>query len=172
MVALFKEFAVCKSKKVTPESLVEGLTKLASGDLPRQSYHAIAQCIAVVVASTESGRDGFLSTFIKNIKSAKEENQKLLALYCVGEIGSRTDITAVADLQKNVLASFDSSSIELKTAASVAFGCIACCNLSKFLEELKGANAARKFLLLGIFFSNFLLFLLLNYFRIFERDYC
>jgi cullin-associated NEDD8-dissociated protein 1 len=152
MLGLFKELAVSKSKKITYDSLLDGLTKLTSGELSKQSYNSIAQCIAVVVATNDAGRGPTVEKFVKDIKAAKTDNLKLLALYCTAEIGTRADISDVVDLKKNILASFESPSEEIKSAASVAFGCVACCNMAKFLPEILSevnAHPKRKYLLLG-----------------------
>jgi len=125
---------------------------LAVGELSKQSYSSIAQCIAVLVASNESGRASTVANFVSEVKKGKTDNQKLLALYCIAEIGTRTDISGVDGLKGNILASFDSSSEDIKSAASVAFGCVACCNMAKFLPEILAevnAHPKRKYLLLG-----------------------
>jgi len=89
---------------------------------------------------------------VADVKTAKRDNHKLLALYCVGEIGRRVDLSAQKDLKKNILSSFDSSSEEIKSAASVALGCVAAGSLSKFLPDIiseVASNPKRKYLLLG-----------------------
>jgi len=152
MLALFKELTSSKSKKISYESLLEGLTKLTNGELSKQSYNSIAQCIAVLVAANEAGRVATVTKFVSEVKSAKTDNQKLLALYCIAEIGTRTDISGIEGVKSTVLASFESPSEEIKSAGSVAFGCIACCNMAKFLPEILAEvkeHPKRKYLLLG-----------------------
>jgi len=54
--------------------------------------------------------------------------------------------------KKNILKSFDSQSEEIKTAASVALGCVAVGNLSKFFPDILAevsSNPKRQYLLLG-----------------------
>jgi len=72
-------------------------------------------------------------------------------LYCVGEIGTRIDLTSFG-VKANILSSLDHSSEDVKSAASVAFGCVACGNLAKFLPEILEevqSHPTRKYLLLG-----------------------
>jgi len=149
MLRLFKELAASKSKKVSYESLLKGLTSLTTAEMSKQSYSAIAQCIAVLVAAQEAGKDD-AKKFINDTLS-KKDSERLLALYCVGEIGTRIDLSSFSNVKSNIIQSFDSPVEEVKTAASVAFGCVACGNLTKFLpeilEEVKTAPK-RKYLLL------------------------
>jgi len=151
MTKLFKELVASKSKKVTYDSLLKGLISLTTGESSKQSYNAIAQCISVLIASTETGKDDTIKKFVADCVS-KKDSDRLLGLYCVGEIGSRVDLTNYSGVKTNIVASFDSNSEDVKSAASVAFGCIACGNLAKFLPEILSevkANPTRKYLLLG-----------------------
>lgn len=150
MQKLFQELVKAKSKKVSYESLLKGLTGLISGEGSKQSYNAIAQCIAVLVSGSES-RDDAIKKFVSET-AAKKDSERLLALYCVGEIGTRTDLTSYSGLKGNILASLDHSSEDVKSAASVAFGCVACGNMVKFLPEILEEvqfHPTRKYLLLG-----------------------
>jgi len=75
-----------------------------------------------------------------------------LALYCVGEIGRRVDISNNNYLKQNILASFDGTSEDIKTAASVALGCVSVGNMAKFFPDILSevsANPKRQYLLLG-----------------------
>lgn len=151
LLRLFKELVSSKSKKVTYDSLLSGLSGIVTPELSRQSFSAIAQCIAILVANTEGAKDT-IQKFVSEAKSAKSEHQKLLAIFAIGEIGTRVDLSGYADLKKNIVASFESSSEETKSAASVAFGCIAVGNMSKFLPEILAeieSHPTRKYLLLG-----------------------
>ena len=71
-----------------------------------------------------------------------------MALYCVGEIGTRIDLTSY-NVKANIIASLDHSSEDVKSAASVAFGCVACGNMTKFLPEV--------FLFIYIYFIRYIL---------------
>eukprot|EP01127_Copromyxa_protea_P015661 TRINITY_DN4544_c0_g1_i1.p1 TRINITY_DN4544_c0_g1~~TRINITY_DN4544_c0_g1_i1.p1 ORF type:complete len:1238 (+),score=400.75 TRINITY_DN4544_c0_g1_i1:38-3751(+) len=152
LLKLFKELVTSKSKKVTYDSLLAGLTGIVAPELSRQSFSSIAQCVAVLVANSEAGTKDTIQKFVSDVKSAKSDHQKLLAIFAIGEIGTRVDLSSYADLKKNIVASFDAQSEETKSAASVAFGCIAVGNMTKFLPEILAeieAHPKRKYLLLG-----------------------
>lgn len=152
LLKLFKELVTSKSKKVTYDSLLSGLTSIVTPELSRQSFSSIAQCIAVLVANSEGSAQETINKFVSEAKSAKTEHQKLLAIFSIGEIGTRVDLSGYSDLKKNIVASFESSSEETKSAASVAFGCIAVGNMAKFLPEILSeieSHPKRKYLLLG-----------------------
>lgn len=152
LLRLFKELVTSKSKKVTYDSLLSGLTGIVTPDLSRQSFSSIAQCIAVLVANSEASSKDTIQKFVSEAKSSKTEHQKLLAIFAIGEIGSRVDLSGYSDLKKNLVASFDAASEETKSAASVAFGCIAVGNMSKFLPEILAeieSSPKKKYLLLG-----------------------
>jgi cullin-associated NEDD8-dissociated protein 1 len=151
LLRLFKELVTSKSKKVTYDSLLSGLTGIVNPELSRQSFSSIAQCIAVLVANSDSSKDT-IQKFVTEAKSSKTEHQKLLAIFAIGEIGSRVDLSGYADLKKNLVASFDAPSEETKSAASTAFGCLAVGNMNKFLPEILSeieSSPKKKYLLLG-----------------------
>jgi len=152
LLRLFKELVTSKSKKVTYDSLLSGLTGIITPELSRQSFSSIAQCIAVLVANTDSGAKDTIQKFVSEAKSAKSDHQKLLAIFAIGEIGTRVDLSSYTDLKKNIVSSFDAQSEETKSAASIAFGCIAVGNMSKFLPEILSeieSHPKKKYLLLG-----------------------
>jgi len=152
LLRLFKELVTSKSKKVTYDSLLSGLQAIVSPELSRQSFSSIAQCIAVLVANSEAGSKDTIQKFVNEVKTAKSDHQKLLAIFSIGEIGTRVDLSGYSDLKKNIVAAFEASSEETKTAASVAFGCIAVGNMAKFLPEILSeleSHPKRKYLLLG-----------------------
>jgi len=152
VLLLFKEMLNSKSKDLSYDALLSGLIALGSAEhLPKQSYHSIAQCIATLVANNDA-KDATVSKFVEDTVKGKTDSVKLLSLYCIGEIGRRVDLSANASVKKNILASLDSNSEEIKSAASVALGCIACGNLTKYLPDILSeisANPKRQYLLLG-----------------------
>lgn len=109
-------------------------------------------CIAVLAANNDT-RSATVDRFISDIKSPKkEENLKLLALYCIAEIGRRVDISATPELKGIILSSLDAPSEEIKTAASVALGCMAVGNMTKVLPDILSdieEHPKRQYLLLG-----------------------
>jgi len=153
MLSLFKELVTANTKQLPFDALLTGLIQLGSTEgLSKQSYHSIAQCIAVLVANNNAGRDATVKKFVSDIVEGKTESSKLLSLYCIGEIGRRVDLSDNASVKKNILASLDSQSEEIKSAASVALGCVAVGNLSHFLPDILSeinSNEKRQYLLLG-----------------------
>lgn len=150
MQKLFQELVKSKSKKISYDSLLKDLRGLAGEGGSKQSYNAIAQCIAVLVAGSEA-RDADVKKFVGDMAS-KKDSERLLALYCVGEIGTRIDLTSFDGVKANILSSLDHTSEDVKSAASVCFGCVACGNLTKFLPEILQevtSHPTRKYLLLG-----------------------
>jgi len=109
--------------------------------------------VAVIVAKQEEAlREPIVNKFVSDIVNSPKENEKLLALYCVGEIGRRVDISSNSILKKNILSSFDSASEDIKTAASVALGCVSVGNMAKFFPDILAevnSNPRRQYLLLG-----------------------
>jgi len=91
---------------------------------------------SISLAADIQERDATVSRFIKDLSKAKDEISKHLALYCLGEIGRRSDLTAHDVLQKSILSSFDSSNEETRQAASYALGNVAVGNLDKYLPEV------------------------------------
>jgi len=104
--------------------------------LSKQCYMSIAQCVAACcIHASPTQRDAMVSRFITDIRKGKDDASKLLALYCLGEIGRKADLSSHGDIQTVILSVFDSTSEEttLPNAASYALGNIAVGNLSKFL---------------------------------------
>jgi len=150
LLRLFKELVTSKSKKVSYEGLLSDLSALATPELSRQSFSSIAQCISVLVSNNPEGSQSTINKFIGNIHSAKQDHQKLLALFSIGEIGTMVDLGEFPDLKRNITTCFESSNDEIKTAASVAFGCVAVGNMARFFPEiLAEVQAQPKYLLLG-----------------------
>eukprot|EP01128_Nolandella_sp_AFSM9_P012318 TRINITY_DN9158_c0_g1_i1.p1 TRINITY_DN9158_c0_g1~~TRINITY_DN9158_c0_g1_i1.p1 ORF type:complete len:1225 (-),score=403.02 TRINITY_DN9158_c0_g1_i1:193-3867(-) len=152
MLALYTALICSGSSAVDFNTFLSSLTSMTSEDLTKHSYHSIAQCIAVLVANSEGERETSVTNFVNEVKKSKNENSRLLSLYSIAEIGRQVDISANKDVKKVVLSCFESPSEDLKTAASVALGCLAVGKLRKFLpvilEEMKN-NPQRQYLLLG-----------------------
>lgn len=59
-----------------------------------------------------------------------------LALLCVGEVGRRADLSTVSGVDAAINAALLSESEDVKSAASLALGGVACGNLGKYLPTL------------------------------------
>eukprot|EP01125_Pyxidicula_operculata_P000246 TRINITY_DN10328_c0_g1_i1.p1 TRINITY_DN10328_c0_g1~~TRINITY_DN10328_c0_g1_i1.p1 ORF type:complete len:1207 (+),score=380.40 TRINITY_DN10328_c0_g1_i1:38-3658(+) len=152
MLVFFKELVSAHSSLLSYQTLLSGLFSLVSGEqLSKQSYHSIAQCIAVLVAFTSESREATVSKIVKDAQTGAE-NVRLLSLYCVGEIGRRIDLSGDASVKAVILEALDHPSEEIKSAASVSLGCVAVGNLAKYLPEILSeisSNPKRQYLLLG-----------------------
>jgi len=156
MLGLYKEMVTSKSKHLTFDNLLASLLSLASskGKVETKSFSSVSQCIAVLCSNTtDEKRDSTVNKFVSDIKKkSTSDTNKLLALYCVGEIGRRVDLSGITSLKKNILNAFESPSEEVKAAASVSLGNIAIGNLKKFLPDILAEvekYPKRQYLLLG-----------------------
>jgi hypothetical protein len=59
-----------------------------------------------------------------------------LALLCLGEIGRRSDLSGVSGVDAAINTALSSDSEDVKSAASLALGGVACGNLGKYLPAL------------------------------------
>lgn len=59
-----------------------------------------------------------------------------LALLCLGEVGRRTDLSGVSGVDGAINAALSSDSEDVKAAASLALGGVACGNLGLYLPTL------------------------------------
>uniref|UniRef100_A0A0N5AZJ8 TIP120 domain-containing protein n=1 Tax=Syphacia muris TaxID=451379 RepID=A0A0N5AZJ8_9BILA len=125
--------------------------------LHRQAYHSISACAAVVASSAELDKAASLvSTLADHLKDSSTSNEIcLFSLLVLGELGrKRPEVyDAVKSIKPELLLmeAFNSSSEELKTAASYSLGRLAVGNLEKFLPFLLkqiSAQPKRQYLLL------------------------
>lgn len=59
-----------------------------------------------------------------------------LALLCLGEVGRRSDLSGVSGVDASINKALASDSEDVKSAASMALGGVACGNLGKYLPTL------------------------------------
>jgi len=160
MLALFQEMVKTNTKQLSFESLLEAILNVvhkhpeSSGPLARQAYSSVAQCVAVLTATLkESARNATVERFINDAKSGRTESVRLLAFYCLGEIGRRTDLSNSKEVKNVVFNAMETANSEdIKSAASIALGNIAIGNLEKFLPDILSEvnkNPKKKYLLLG-----------------------
>jgi len=67
-----------------------------------------------------------------------------LALLCLGEVGRRTDLSGVSAVDGAINTALSSDSEDIKTAASLALGGVACGNLAKYLPTLLNSIQVRQ----------------------------
>jgi hypothetical protein len=79
-----------------------------------------------------------------------------LALLCLGEIGRRTDLSSAPNVESAVNSSLNSENEDIRAAASLALGGVACGNLGRFLPALlqsiegAGGQSKQQYLLLQV----------------------
>ncbi|VDD93477.1 unnamed protein product [Enterobius vermicularis] len=141
------------------ETLLTQLTRpvYERSDLHRQAYHSISACTAVVASSADLNKAKTLANQLADqLKSPKTSNDiRLFSLLVLGELGrKRPELYENNDSVKPeelLIEAFNSSSEELKTAASYSLGRLAVGNLEKFLPFLLkqiSAQPKRQYLLL------------------------
>eukprot|EP01027_Heterolobosea_sp_BB2_P027092 GEZU01042303.1.p1 GENE.GEZU01042303.1~~GEZU01042303.1.p1 ORF type:complete len:1246 (-),score=572.27 GEZU01042303.1:103-3840(-) len=121
------------------------------GATTKQVYASVAKSVATLCTiAPAKDRDARVVKFIKDLSSGTDAN-KILALFCLGEIGLRVNLSTHGNLQKEIEACFESGSEEIKSAASFALGNVSVGNLGSYLpfilNEIR-TNPKRKYLLL------------------------
>ena len=153
LLNLLSELVKVNAKGLEYDTLLDKLVSLASKENSKQVLSNIAKAIAAISSSGKpEQRDATVSKFIKELSSSSSDASKLhLALYSLGEIGRRSDLSSHESLQKTILATFDSNNEETRQAASFALGNIAVGNLNKYLplvlQEIQ-KNPKTKYLVL------------------------
>eukprot|EP00897_Mesotaenium_endlicherianum_P010551 jgi/Mesen1/9524/ME000637S08970 len=136
--------ALVQSANVSFDTLLDALlasaaatspASTAAGPVSKQAFWSVAQCAAVLcLAAGDAKCSSTVSMLVQTLKSrTSTEATQLLGLLCLGEIGRRKDLSAHADVESVVMASFQSPSEEIKSAASYALGNIAAGNHAKYL---------------------------------------
>uniref|UniRef100_A0A7S3QNX2 TATA-binding protein interacting (TIP20) domain-containing protein n=1 Tax=Dunaliella tertiolecta TaxID=3047 RepID=A0A7S3QNX2_DUNTE len=127
---------------VSFQSLLDEL--LASGRMAgavtggKTAQQSVAVCVAVLCST--AGPQHVQSTtdlLVKEVKTkAQDTTAQRLALLCLGEIGRRADLSGIPQVESTVSESLKADSEEIKGAASLALGGVACGNLGKFMPSL------------------------------------
>jgi cullin-associated NEDD8-dissociated protein 1 len=139
---------------VTPRliSLGHKFDSSAASANTRTFFSCLAHVLAGLVASEPSQVQPLVVQFVKDSESSALST-KLLALYSLGEIGRRVDVsTTGSDVKSALLSNLESPVEDAKAAAALALGGIAIGNLSKFLPEILAEvekNPKSKYLLLS-----------------------
>jgi len=143
LLSLLSELVKVNAKGLGFDALLERLLGLVNTqqEKTKQVLSNVAKGVAALcLAADPKARDATVARFVSNTKS-KDEPNKHLALYCLGEIGRKCDLSAHAELTKSILSAFDSANEETRQAASFALGNIAVGNLQTYLpgilEEVK-----------------------------------
>lgn len=155
LLALYAELVTINAKSAGFDQLLDSLISIVSKSkgepLSKQSFSSIAQTIAAITANAPADkRSATVERFIKDVSAGKDDSLRLLALLSLGEVGRRVD-TNNQNILQVVTSSFESTSEEIKQAASFALGNISVGNLQKYLpfvlNEIK-TQPKRQYLLL------------------------
>eukprot|EP01119_Soliformovum_irregulare_P025203 TRINITY_DN9265_c1_g3_i1.p1 TRINITY_DN9265_c1_g3~~TRINITY_DN9265_c1_g3_i1.p1 ORF type:complete len:1236 (-),score=487.10 TRINITY_DN9265_c1_g3_i1:55-3762(-) len=138
LLSLFAAVVHSNNKNLGFDFLLQKLMAVAEAkDVNKSVLLNSAKSVAALVnASPADVRNKTVVNFIGHIEPSSSDASKHLALYCLGEIGRRTDLSAQGQLQSNILACFDSSNEEIRQAASFALGNIAVGSLEKYLPQI------------------------------------
>lgn len=138
LLNMLSELVKINSKGLGFDVLLEKLLSIANGqkEVTKQVLSNIAKGVSALCLATDSKqRDATVSRFVKDL-TRKEEWAKHLALYCLGEIGRKTDLSSQSGLEKSILQAFESTNEETRQAASFALGNVAVGSLSNYLPKI------------------------------------
>ncbi|OQR70115.1 cullin-associated NEDD8-dissociated protein 1-like, partial [Tropilaelaps mercedesae] len=102
----------------------------------KNAYHSIAKCVAALTVANLTNPEAcqVVPQFLKEIASnSTTDSVHQFALLAIGEIGKHIDLSGIPELKVVLLSAFESSSEEVKTAASFALGSVAVGNLQEYL---------------------------------------
>jgi len=137
LLTFYKTLVKANAKKFGFNELLQSLLALSadsSGGLGKQGQRSIAKCVAsLCIGATEEQKTETVQQFLSDLKKKKaKEHTRVLALYCLGEIGRIVDLASQKGLKKVILSAFEKSEDE-KQAASFALGNVAVGNVPTFL---------------------------------------
>lgn len=153
LLVLYSELVKSNSKGFEYDTLLESLLSIAASETSKQVLSNLAKTIAAISTSAKpEQRNAIVTRFIKDLGKGKEDLAKQhLALYSIGEIGRRSDLSNHDSIQSTILSMFESSNEETRQAASFALGNVAVGSLQKYLPQVLAEikkNPKIKYLLL------------------------
>eukprot|EP00667_Euglena_gracilis_P000570 EG_transcript_570 len=133
--------------KVVSDSSAKQGDPLAS----KQVVNSIAQVVATLcMNATGQHRDATIRKFSGDLAS-KDEQDVILALTCLGEIGRQLDLSSLPDLIGRMRAHFESGSEEVKGVASSALGRVSAGNPQLYVPQILAditSNQQQRYLML------------------------
>ncbi|KAJ3434668.1 tip120 [Anaeramoeba flamelloides] len=137
----YKTLITTKNSSIKFNSLIQPLYSVIKNrsteeQLPKQAYLTVSQTIATLaIFSSEDNCEKTVNGFMSELSKKKtHEPTVLLALYALGEIGSRKDLSSFKNLTDLLIGCFDAKSELISSAASYALGNVAAGCLDKFLS--------------------------------------
>lgn len=126
------------TKVFTFREMLDSLLNLSSGGkLVKQNYLSIGRCVSALVLNVPDKQEASatIKRFIVDVTSGSDQS-RLVSLYCLGDIGRKSDLSAHADLRDVFLKLLDFENEEIRAAASYALGSISVGNLTAFLPTI------------------------------------
>lgn len=117
------------------ESLYSMLMSAGETASSRQQIHSIAKIVASL-CSTAGDQACQSSVDALVVRLQTSEDNMVLPLFCLGEIGKLKDVGLFSASEPMILKCFGSPMEEVKSAASFALGCMVAGNAHKYLPEL------------------------------------
>ncbi|KAM3878341.1 cullin-associated NEDD8-dissociated protein 2 [Diretmus argenteus] len=149
ILEFLKALVLSKTSNLGYSQLLEGLTgpfhcsqshqsHQADGlAIHRQSYHSVARCVAALSSACPKETPGMVAGLVQEVKSpGSPDSARVLALLCLGEVGRSSSLGGSKEVQGVILEAFNSSSEEVKMAASCALGSMAVGSLNDYLPFL------------------------------------
>jgi len=134
-----------------PNLLAQVLKVVADPGASKQVVGSIAQVVATLsVHAAPQHRDATIQKFSGDLDS-KNEQDVIVALTCLGEIGRQLDLSAVKDLVARVRGHFTSGSEVVKGVAAAALGRVAAGNPQRYVPQILAdiaGNEQQRYLLL------------------------
>ena len=139
LLAFFAELVAHDLSGLTLETITAELlalpAKAKASDVPRHSLAAVSQAIAACCEGAPAKSVAMVDRFVGQLSSGSAPNAAF-ALFCLGEIGKRTDLSSHSSLLATVTNAFTSEDEDTRSAASFALGSIAAGNLGAYVPHL------------------------------------
>eukprot|EP00475_Leptophrys_vorax_P010617 TRINITY_DN17200_c0_g1_i1.p1 TRINITY_DN17200_c0_g1~~TRINITY_DN17200_c0_g1_i1.p1 ORF type:complete len:1258 (-),score=382.07 TRINITY_DN17200_c0_g1_i1:1352-4936(-) len=134
----FASFLKLDSKTITFNWILHRLTTAGKTEgTTRHSLHSISRCVAsIVLSASAENRNSSIVRFTSEV-SSQDSRVQILSLLSLGEVGKKNDLSAIADIEIQVLKTFSSPDENVRYAASVALGSIAAGNLARFIPVVQ-----------------------------------
>eukprot|EP00195_Chlamydomonas_chlamydogama_P007020 CAMPEP_0202892974 /NCGR_PEP_ID=MMETSP1392-20130828/2632_1 /ASSEMBLY_ACC=CAM_ASM_000868 /TAXON_ID=225041 /ORGANISM="Chlamydomonas chlamydogama, Strain SAG 11-48b" /LENGTH=1235 /DNA_ID=CAMNT_0049577131 /DNA_START=157 /DNA_END=3864 /DNA_ORIENTATION=- len=138
--AFFSALTSTGAPAAAPDALLPEL--LAAGqasDAGKQAQSSVAQCVAVLCCAAGGARvEGTVTKLLEALSKAGGDAVagQRLALLCLGAIGRRADLSKMPQVEAAITQALGAESDEIRGAASLALGGLACGNLPHYMPSL------------------------------------
>ena len=123
-----------QNAKSTSDPLKNPILTQKGSAIHKQGRANIAKCAASLVSHSQAEAIVVVKQFMQQLNTPGLPDYSMtFSLLAIGETGRGADLSQVPDLKTAILAAFNHSSEEVKSAASYALGNIALGNLKEYL---------------------------------------